>query len=429
MSAGANNASTATTATSGGSANRRYWIIGILAALVLVFFLLVGAPASNRIDTGSTWGKAPDGYGAWYAYMEAQGAPIKRWQRPISELVEQDEDNQAPATVIRVIPPAIASGGPSVWQAELADWLERGDRLIVLTQQGPVTAANFSTQLDSAFGKVTVETRRRYKLSDRDLAPYGQTGQEISSEPNSLNGAVQDRAVQDRAVQSNLLADEQGAVVWRSVEQPNVILSTTPFIAANAYQEASGNFAFLADLAREASGPIWIDEYLHGYKDRDVVVEEVAGTWLGYLAKTPLIVVAVQVGVILLVALVAQNRRIGLRRSLSTPLVNNSEAYIKALAGVLHKANNRDFLVETLALAEQKSLQRALGLGDAAVSLETLQAAWHQSTGRSVEELAVLRAMPKGDSALQTWLRQLQSLSVTASQRANAPATERANNC
>ena len=240
MSAGANNASTATTATSGGSANRRYWIIGILAALVLVFFLLVGAPASNRIDTGSTWGKAPDGYGAWYAYMEAQGAPIKRWQRPISELVEQDEDNQAPATVIRVIPPAIAVSDPSVWQAELADWLERGDRLIVLTQQGPVTAANFSTQLDSAFGKVTVETRRRYKLSDRDLAPYGQTGQEISFEPNSLNGAVQ-----DRAVQSNLLADEQGAVVWRSVEQPNVILSTTPFIAANAYQEASGNFAFL----------------------------------------------------------------------------------------------------------------------------------------------------------------------------------------
>ncbi len=419
MSAGANNAST----TSGGSANRRYWIIGILAALLLGFFLLVGAPASNRIDTGSTWGKAPDGYGAWYAYMEAQGAPIKRWQRPISELVEQAEDNQAPATVIRVIPPAIASGGPSAWQAELADWLERGDRLIVLTQQGPVTAANFSTQLDSAFGKVTVETRRRYKLSDRDLAPYGQTGQEISFEPNSLNGAVQ-----DRAAQSNLLADEQGAVVWRSVEQPNVILSTTPFIAANAYQEASGNFAFLADLAREASGPIWIDEYLHGYKDRDVVVEEVAGTWLGYLAKTPLIVVAVQVGVILLVALVAQNRRIGLRRSLSTPLVNNSEAYIKALAGVLHKANNRDFLVETLALAEQKSLQRALGLGDAAVSLETLQAAWHQSTGRSVEELAVLRAMPKGDSALQTWLRQLQSLSVKASQRANAPATERANN-
>lgn len=404
-----------------GSANRRYWIIGLLTVLVLGFFLLVGAPASNRIDTGSTWGKAPDGYGAWYAYMESQGAPIKRWQRPISELVEQakDESDRPPATVIRVIPPAIANRGAEAWQAGLSDWLDRGDRLIVLTQEGSLTAANFSTQLDSDAGKVTVETRRRYELSDRNPAPYGQEGQEISFKPNVSN------VLEVQTSTDALLIDQYGAVIWRQIDQPNVIFSSTPFIGANAYQDAPGNFAFLADLVRESKGPIWVDEYLHGYKDRDVVVEEVAGTWLGYLAKTPLMVAAVQLGVILLVVLVAQNWRVGSRRSLSTPPVNNSEAYIKALAGVLHKANNQDFLVETLTRAEQKSLQRALGLGDVAVSFEALKVAWQQVTGRSVEELAVLQARPRSESALQTWLRQLQALSVKASQRVNTPTADR----
>ena len=384
-----------------GSANRRYWIIGILAVLLLGFFLFVGAPASQRIETGSTWGKDPDGYGAWFDYMAENGTPIERWQRPISELVEQttETSERPPATVIRVIPPLLSVGGRAAWESGLSDWLERGDRLIVLTQQQSVTAAKFSTQIASEAGEVTVNTRRRYPL--RSLPSYQQEGTEVSFEaaPSA-----------DKSETVPLLADDYGAVVWRQSGQSNAVLSTTPFLAANAYQAAPGNFAFLADLANEANGPVWVDEYLHGYKDRDVVVEEVAGTWLGYLAKTPLMMAAVQIGVILLVALIAQNRRVGSKQPLLSPQMNNSEAYIKALAGVLHKANNQDFLVETLVAAEQKSLQRSLGLGEAAVSLDVLQTAWQQSTGRSVEELSVLQAKPRGEAALQSWLQQLQAL-------------------
>lgn len=362
--------------------SRRYiWLIGILS-LLLIGILLLSAPASNRINSGSTWGNAPDGYGAWYAYMEAQGAEIKRWQRPLSELIEQAESSSGPATLIRVIPPAIVLDFVS--EAQSDDWVDKGNRLIVLRQQEAVTEAPFRSQIDSANGKVTVETRRRNK-----------------AEVNSL------------------LADKYGAVVWRE-KADAIVRSTTPFLAANAYQDAPGNFAFLADLVTQTEGPIWVDEYLHGYKDSDVVVEEVAGSWLGYLAKTPILILAVQAGVILAVALVAQNQRIGGGRSLSSPKVNNSEAYIKALAGVLHKANNHDFLVETLTRAEQKSLQRALGLGDAPVSQATLQTAWQQSTGRDAAQLNVLQAQPRSESTLHTWLQQLQSLhAIVNNQTAN----------
>ena len=399
---------------------RRYWLLGILGAIALGVFLLIGAPASNRIDTGSTWGTAPDGYGAWYAYMEEQGASIKRWQKPLDQLIDETASQGAPRTLIRVIPPALSTKSPGAWQSGLSDWIERGDRLIVLSQRGRVTAAKFSTLVDSETGKVTVETRRRYGAKGRDRPLYEQEGTEIKFEP-ALNGEPISAPRSELAQRSDLealLADDYGAVVWRRLEEPNLIWSTTPFLGANAYQEADGNFAFLSALVQEGQGTVWVDEYLHGYKDRDVVIEEVAGTWLGYLAKTPLLIASVQLGVILLIALAAQNRSVGSKQPLPSEQVNNSEAYIKALAGVLHKANNQDFLVETLTGAERKALARSLGLGESAVSSEALSAAWQQSTGRSAAELAVLQARPRGGAALQTWLRQLQSLVPKVTQKA-----------
>ncbi|MEM9009456.1 MAG: DUF4350 domain-containing protein, partial [Cyanobacteria bacterium P01_F01_bin.86] len=206
--------------------------------------------------------------------------------------------------------------------------------------------------------------------------------------------------------------------VWRQdTESGELILATTPFLAANAYRDAPGNFAFLADLVQQAGGTIWVDEYLHGYKDRDVVIEDVAGNWLSYLAKTPWLVAGVQAAIVLLLALIAHNRRPGRQQTIPSFPMNDSESYIQALASVLHKANSRDFLVETLTRAEQKELQRALGLGDTPVSLETLKIAWQQATNRSGTDLQVLQGAPKRDKALLLWLQRLQSLHTIATQR------------
>ncbi|MEM9005211.1 MAG: DUF4350 domain-containing protein, partial [Cyanobacteria bacterium P01_F01_bin.86] len=300
--------------------NRRTLSIALLALVIIGFALFLLAPASNRLNSGSTWGYAPDGYGAWYADMQAQGAAIQRWQRPIPELLEQAQASpaDAPITLLRVMPRPVEPGalffGESWWQ----EWLEQGHHLIVLAQQEPVSGASFITHLDTAVGPVTIATRRR--------------------------------ATSSKA--AALLGDTYGAVVWRQdTESGELILATTPFLAANAYRDAPGNFAFLADLVQQAGGTIWVDEYLHGYKDRDVVIEDVAGNWLSYLAKTPWLVAGVQVGIVLLLALIAHNRRPGRQQTIPSFPMNDSESYIQALASVLHKANSRDFLVETLTRA------------------------------------------------------------------------------
>lgn len=377
---------------------RRYWWLVLLAVLLLGLLFLASAPAGNRLNSGSSWGNGPDGYGAWYAYTQDQGVEIERWQRPIPELLETVEKNptDSPATLLRVLPTA----GSGLGQAGLYEWREKGNRVIVLSQRGAVSAASFSKQLPSKFGDVTIETRRRIEQEKPEDVLLIKNGGDVES----------------------LLSDEYGAVVWRSPadsgesDAGELILSTTSFLGANAYLDSPGNFAFLANLVQQGGGPIWVDEYLHGYKDQDVVIEEVAGTWLGYLAKTPVLIAVVQGFVVLLIALIAQNRRLGGLRLLPEVPVNNSEAYIKALAGVLHKANSHDFLVETLTRAEQKALQRALGLGEAPVPLSTLQTAWQQTTGRSIEELSALQRAPRGDAAMRIWLRRLQSLQAKATQ-------------
>ena len=384
---------------------RRGWVLGAIAALALLLIFFLSAPATNRISSGSTWGSAPDGYRAWYEYMEAEGVSIERWQRPVEELIDQASDaiendateisttalevSTSSATLLLVLPGPLSNMRPFALN-ELQGWFEMGNRVIVLANQQPATAAPFSAQLSSDLGLVSIDTRRRLESLAGGKAP--------------------------------LLEDEYGTVVWQvERETGSLISTTTPFLAANAYAEAPGNFAFLSSLVQQSSGPVYVDEYVHGYKDSDVVIKEVAGSWIDYLATTPLLLVAMQAGVLLIVALLAQNRRFGLAKQLPPVQVNNSSAYIQALAGVLHKANNHDFLIETLTRAEQKALQRALGLGDAPVSLDTIKTTWQQTTGRSVSELNVLQTSPKkGDeSMLREWLRQLQALHVAAGQRAS----------
>jgi hypothetical protein len=76
--------------------------------------------------------------------------------------------------------------------------------------------------------------------------------------------------------------------------------------------------------------------------------------------------------------------------SLTTPKVNNSEAYMQAIAAVLEKADCADFLVETIGKAEQIKLQKSLGLGSNLVAPELLLQAWTERTGRPKGELAKL---------------------------------------
>jgi hypothetical protein len=60
------------------------WTLLLIPLFVVIIFASLRAPAMQ----GSTYSRAPNGYGAWYASLQQQKITVKRWQRPLEELLE-----------------------------------------------------------------------------------------------------------------------------------------------------------------------------------------------------------------------------------------------------------------------------------------------------------------------------------------------------
>ena len=359
---------------------RNLWVLSIaLGALILI--TLLAAPQSNKISNGSSYSRAPSGYGAWYAFMEKQEIPIKRWQKSLEKLPEINNNQltDSPATLLRVNSGFVEFG---LFSPE-KKWVEKGNKLVVLGVTQPVTQADFTTKQESAFGKVKISTTRRRK---------------------ELKNA------------EKRLGDRFGAIVWEEkVGNGKVIYAITPYLGANAYQNEPGNYKFLAELVSEDSKSILVNEYIHGYKDKETIAAENKESWVSYLAKTPLFPAFLQLVIILLILILANLRRFGQPTKLTTPSVNNSEAYIQALASVLEKAETREFVLDTVGKEEQLQLQKALGLGQIPVAKETLINAWVEQTGRKATELEqVLQMQSKkrrlSEHELLNWLEKWQQI-------------------
>lgn len=359
---------------------RNWWFLAIaLGALILI--TLLAAPQNNPISNGSTYSRNPSGYGAWYAFMEKQEIPIKRWQKPLEKLpgINNNQPTATTTTLLRINSGFVESGLFS----DERKWLEKGNNLVVLGVRQPVTQADFTTNQESPFGQVKISTTRRSK---------------------ELKNA------QER------LGDRFGAIVWEEkIGAGKVIYAVTPYLGANAYQDEPGNYKFLAELVSEDSKLILVNEYIHGYKDKETIVEENNESWVSYLAKTPLFPAFLQLVVILLILILANLRRFGQPIKLITPSANNSEAYIQALASVLKKAESREFVLDTIGKEEQLQLQKALGLGQIPVTQETLVNAWVQQTGKPATELEqVLQIQSKkgrlSEQQLLNWLEKWQKI-------------------
>jgi Domain of unknown function (DUF4350) len=371
------------------------WLFLLIPFVIIAFILALRSP----ILQGSTFSRAPSGYGAWYAHLQKQNIAIQRWQRPLEELFNapalppSQEISWNSAQTIAPIAPItlvkIATGrSPLSMSGIEQDWVEQGNVLVLLGVRSPVSKAPFSSQLSSPSGLVKIETRRRFGYKDK-TSP---------------------------AQQTILLKDAFGAVAWADpIGRGQLISIVTPHLAANAYQDEPGNFKFLTKLVTAPGNPIWIDEYLHGYTTpKNEAAPGKSGSLAAYLASTSLPVLAMQALIILLVLIWDKNQRFGMPVKLSPPKVDNSEAYIQALAGVLQKAECSEFVWETVGKAERAYVQRSLGLGSSPIESAAIVDAWVQQTGRPAAELEEVLRKPSQKrptrQELLTWLGKVQTL-------------------
>lgn len=370
---------------------QRKWLYVAIAIAIVVVLTLIAAPSGNKNNSGSTYGRGPDGYGAWYEYMSNKGIPIQRWEQPFGKFVQTNDQG---ATYIKIRSKIdYLSSTPNLSPTE-SDWVKKGNTLVIVGTVQPATAAPFKSSIsfrdqpqDRPLSslQVEIETARRRQSSDK--------------------------------VES-LLSDRYGAVVWsEKVGKGKVIYSTTPFLAANAYQDSWDNYEFLAQLVSDNKA-IWVDEYIHGYKDKETIANEEEEGILNYFARTPLYLLFLQMIIIGGIVTAAAFRPFGKPLIPKTVIVDNSTAYIDALAGVLEKANSTDFVVDTIGKDEQQKLQASLGLGRSLVEHDNLIAACKQQKQESTVELAQLLAMNQAqrkisDAQLITWMQKWQKINRT----------------
>ncbi len=340
----------------------RLWIWGGIAIAVIIVLTLIAAPSSNKLMAGSTYGKEPNGYGAWYEYMSAKGTDIQRWEKPFTDFIEYQKDNNQVnnGTYLKIIPPQRPD--LSSFSNKQDEWVEQGNTLVILGKAQPATAATFKTNQSYQDLTVAIATSRR--------------------NDDSLN---------------NILQDEYGAIIWRDkIKQGEVIYAVTPYIAANAYQDIEDNFEFLAQLVSENSS-IFVDEYIHGYKDLETKIKEKQGTLRDYFMKTPWYPMGIQLIIVMLVAIAFSWRRFGKPIIPQVEKLDNSQAYIEALARVLEKAESTDFILETISKDEQRKLQKYLGLDRNLLDETTLVNAWQQQTEKSPDDLQEVLQKAKSD--------------------------------
>lgn len=366
------------------------WIFGVIAITVLVILSLVAAPNGEQNNNGSSYGHGPEGYGAWYEYMAKRELPIKRCQSP-KPFTECLPNNGQKYTYLKILTGVELNRRSSrLSQAERA-WISEGNTLIILGRDQPATAAPFKSQLayrDQPLSshQIEIETTRRRQLYTKE---------------------------------TDLLSDRFGSVVWsESVGKGKVIYSTTPYLAANAYQDSLDNYFFLAQLAEpDQTQGVYFDEYTHGYKDKNTVAQESKNNVLDYLAQTPWYLIFIQLVVILSIAAVTAFRRFGKPKVIKTTISDNSTAYIDALAGVLEKASSTDFVVETISKDEQQKLQAALGLGKSLVDQDTLITACKNQKPELVTEVNQLLKISNtpakiSDAQLITWIQKWQKINA-----------------
>ncbi|PZD73199.1 hypothetical protein C1752_02228 [Acaryochloris thomasi RCC1774] len=368
------------------------WIVAILLAVLVLFgLILLAAPGAQK---GSSYSRALTGYRGWYDYMEQQQQPVKRWRKSYDQLSGTGQ------TLIQV-------GGQSAFGIDVSassreegiqTWLANGNTLIKLQQQGSVTEAPFTSRLKAGTDQVKIETTRRY------------TNQGTSS------GSSRADASDDVAVE---LQDRFGSVVWSQPVGKGMLISCAyPWLASNALADQADNYRFLATLSQRQGGTIWIDEWIHGYRDPSPEAKAAASKpqdFVEYLMRTPVAIMAAQLGFVLLLLIWGHNHRFGNLVKLKPERQDTSEQYIQALASTMNAARQTKFATQALGQQFRRTLATQLGLispySHNLPDAERLSDHWAEATGRSAPELLkLLEPNVRSDRELLAWVANVESL-------------------
>jgi hypothetical protein len=167
--------------------------------------------------------------------------------------------------------------------------------------------------------------------------------------------------------------DRRGpALVSRPLGRGQLIALSDGTALANGHLKEADNAVLAANLAALAEGPLYFDEYHHGWRERR--------TLASVLVRPPLLWVTLQVGFALLLFLHAASRRFGppVPPAAKRPQRASTE-YVAAMASLYQVAEARDVVLQRLSQGFRREVARALGLPQSASVAQLAEAAARRS--------------------------------------------------
>ncbi|MCE5192078.1 MAG: hypothetical protein LLG08_10035 [Actinomycetia bacterium] len=302
-----------------------------LAIVVLYAFAVAGASRSVKsgLDDATTFSSAPAGYKVLYRYLDELGYG----PRTLQQFEAMPETGTVLIATSQPLAKPVTAGEARV----LASWVRGGGRAVFA---GPFVM-EFARALDAS-----ADMRFGQDVELRPIMPSAYVRGVTAVMPGSA------RLLPNDGRWAEILKDGNGsAMMVRSVGAGEVVWLADSYALSNDGIAKADN-AQLAVLVAASRGPVYFDEYHHGFARGGGILER-----LGAGGQSALLVFAIGVALML----VAYGRRLGPTIGVAETPVARTSAYIDSLAGLYRKAGARREALQALADGLTRALIRRYG--------------------------------------------------------------------
>lgn len=382
----------------------------IVLSLVLIVGALVGlnaasyAPVEREPDNEarpnrSTYNAGASGTRAFYDFLRETNRPVARWQEKTSKLLDAGGAN--PKTFVIIGEPPRDFEKQEI--NDLLKWTAQGNKLVIISRDpkkellpasGNWQPEIVKTSLEISADSSNVNEMTKDVTAARAVQPSVLTANVDSVLPSkfassvnfkSLAEARADDANKDDAAQNDKSnfenydyeAPEEYAmfapVAHVSAAQNRTILAdynygagriivlTDPYIVSNGGIESVDNLRLATNIVTSGNGLIAFDEFHQGYGAS-------GNSFLNFFAGTPLPAIALQIALLVALAVYTRGRRFARALPAPNPDRRSKLEYVQAMAELQRRTKAYDLALENIYGRVRRELARFAGVDGATES-------------------------------------------------------------
>ena len=355
-------------------------IIGLLALVSSIRFVKKERQqdfefAPNR----STYHSGPTGLRAFYDFLHESGYKVVRWRDTPQKLLT----DSGKAIKTFVVVGQIQTHFTDAESEALAKWIEAGGRYVIIDRNplGESKASKtgwniYSRQLDFPSFDVnpadvkqmteqvvalqpvqpTVLTQNIQSVlpsrfaSRMTVTPPEEAQQEDDDSPPSTEATANSPAPVVH------IADDKGALlIDYTYGAGSVVILSDPYIVSNGGIKLNDNLQLAVNVLTTRDGMIAFDEYHQGKG-------AIPSSFAGYFSGTPVLLIAGQVGLIVLLVLWTKGKRFGRPLPLARIDRRSSLEFVASMAELQQRARAFDLAIENIHTRTRRVLARYAGV-------------------------------------------------------------------